>query len=75
MKFGATNPGTYSPLADSQDGMSLLILADVSGTLFSRLYFVEKIKTVNTQIYIYIIKKNKKKKKKKKGQPGKISSI
>ncbi|MCI43773.1 hypothetical protein A2U01_0065011, partial [Trifolium medium] len=35
-KFGAANPEAYSPIVDPLDGMSLLLLADASGTLFSR---------------------------------------
>ncbi|MCH93427.1 ribonuclease H protein [Trifolium medium] len=35
-KFGAANPEAYSPIVDPPDGMSLLLLADASGTFFSR---------------------------------------
>jgi hypothetical protein len=36
VKIGAYNPDAYSSLAVPSDGMSLLLLANASGTLFSR---------------------------------------
>ncbi|PNY08585.1 ribonuclease H [Trifolium pratense] len=35
-KLGARHPEAYSPLVTPPDGMSLLLLADASETLFSR---------------------------------------
>ncbi|MCI40968.1 glucan 13-beta-glucosidase, partial [Trifolium medium] len=35
-KIGACNPEAYSPIVVPPDGMSLLLLADASGTIFSR---------------------------------------
>jgi hypothetical protein len=39
-KLGAHNPEVYSPIAIPPSEMSLLLLADASGTLFSRQFFL-----------------------------------